>query len=138
MRRLILSLLIAALAACSHTPAVPLYRQLGGPEGIHDIVQRTLTRVAQHPSAGRTFKGVKMPFLIDSVSQYVCKVADGPCVYEGETMARAHADLGLRGSEFDIMVTVLREELDRAGVSDAAKNELLRRLAPSRRDMVQR
>jgi hemoglobin len=59
-------------------------------------------------------------------------------VYEGETMARSHADLGLQGSEFDVMVSVLREELDRAGVSDAAKNELLRRLAPSRRDMVQR
>jgi len=139
MRRLPLSLLIAImLAACSHTPTAPLYQQLGGPEGIHTVVQRTLTRVAQHPTAGRTFKGVKMPFLINSVSQYVCKVADGPCVYEGETMARAHADLGLQGSEFDIMVTVLREELDRAGVNDAAKNELLRRLAPSRRDMVQR
>jgi hemoglobin len=138
MRRLILTLLIACLAACSTPPAVPLYRQLGGPEGIHGIVTRTLTRVAQHPTAGRTFKGVKMPFLIDSVSKYVCKVADGPCMYEGETMARAHADLGLQGSEFDVMVSVLREELDRAGVSDAAKNELLRRLAPSRRDMVQR
>lgn len=138
MRRLILSLLIASLAACSHTPSVPLYRQLGGPVGIQDIVGRTLTRVAQHPTAGRTFKGVKMPFLVDSVSKYVCKVADGPCVYEGENMVRAHADLGLQGSEFDVMVSVLREELDRAGVSDAAKNELLRRLAPSRRDMVQR
>lgn len=142
MRRLTLPLLTACLAAslsaCSHTPSVPLHRQLGGPEGIQDIVGRTLNRVAQHPTAGRTFKGVKMPFLVNSVSQYVCKLADGPCVYEGETMARAHADLGLQGSEFDVMVSVLREELDRAGVSDAAKNELLRRLAPSRRDMVQR
>jgi hemoglobin len=34
------------------------------------------------------------------------------------------------------MVTVLREELDRANVSEGAKNELLRRLAPTRRDIV--
>lgn len=51
-------------------------------------------------------------------------------------MANAHAKTNISGSEFDIMVAVLREELDKAGVGDAAKNELLRRLAPTRRDIV--
>jgi len=63
-------------------------------------------------------------------------MADGPCVYEGVSMADSHAKANISGAEFDIMVSVMREELDRAGASEAAKNELLRRLAPTRRDIV--
>ncbi len=130
---------IALLTACASPPQPqPLYLSLGGEAGIAQIVHRTLTRVSQDPQTARTFRGIKMPFLIDSVSKHICHVADGPCVYEGETMARAHADLGLAGSDFDRMAQTLREELDRAGVSQAAKNELLRRLTPMRRDIVTR
>lgn len=114
----------------------PLYQQLGGAETIKSFTGKALTRVAADPVGGRSFKGVKMPFLIDSVSNYVCKVADGPCVYEGQDMRKSHADLNLGGGEFDMLVQALREEMDAAGVPNGAKNELLRRLAPSRRDIV--
>lgn len=133
-----LSWTLAALMACS-TPAAgghSLYQQLGGQSGIELVVGRTLDRVASDPRSKRSFQGVKMPYLKKSVAAYVCKVANGPCDYEGETMANSHAKSAITSSEFDLMVTVLREELDRAGASEAAKNELLRRLAPTRRDIV--
>jgi hemoglobin len=128
---------LAALMACSTPPAsTPLYQQLGGVAGIETVVDRTMDRVSTDPRSSRSFDGVRMSTLKKSVSAYVCKIADGPCKYEGETMLRAHLEAGITGSEFDIMVSVLREELERAGVSEAAKNELLRRLAPTRRDIV--
>ena len=115
---------------------VPLYKQLGGPDNIRAFTGKALTRVAADPVAGRSFKGIKMLFLIDSVGNYICKVADGPCEYDGQDMKKSHADLNLGGSEFDVLVQTLREEMDAAGVSNGAKNELLRRLAPSRSEMV--
>lgn len=128
---------LAVLLACSTTNAqLALYQQLGGPASIAAITDRTLDRVSTDPRSSRSFDGIKMATLKKSLAAYICKVADGPCVYEGETMAHAHAQSNISGAEFDIMVTVLREELDRAGVSEAAKNELLRRLAPTRRDIV--
>lgn len=132
-----LSWALALLMACA-TPSdhAPLYKQLGGVTKIEAIADRTMDRVSTDPRGKRSFDGIKMATLKKSVAAYVCKVADGPCVYEGETMANAHAQSHITGSEFDLMVTILREELDRAGVSDAAKNELLRRLAPTRRDIV--
>lgn len=134
---IVLSWTLAALMACATPPASrPLYLQLGGPQAIETVTDRTMDRVASDPRTKRSFDGIKMPFLKKSVAAYICKVADGPCVYEGETMANSHAKSNISGAEFDIMVTVLREELDRAGVTDAAKNELLRRLAPTRRDIV--
>lgn len=120
------------------TAAQPLYQQLGGIENIKAFTGRTLTRVAADPQAGRTFKGIKMPPLIDSVSAYICRAADGPCAYEGQDMKKSHAELGITGSDFDLLVEILREEMNAAGVSNGAKNELLRRLAPTRRDMVVR
>lgn len=133
-----LSWTVAALMACSTTggSGKPLYSQLGGPQGIEAVTDRTLERVASDPRTARSFEGVKMSTLKKSVSAYVCQLADGPCVYEGETMARSHSQSNISGAEFDIMVAVMREELVRAGVSEGAKNELLRRLAPTRRDIV--
>lgn len=114
----------------------PLYQQLGGVDNITRFSGKTLDRVSQDPRSSRTFQGIKMPYLKASVAAYICKVADGPCVYEGQDMKKSHADLNLAGSEFELMVSVLREEMDATGVPTAAKNELLRRLAPSKRDMV--
>jgi hemoglobin len=124
------------LAGCAHQASAPLYEQLGGVDKISAVVSTTLDRVAADPRTSRTYVGVRLSYLKQSVSNYICKVADGPCVYEGETMHNSHADLNIAGSEFDVMVQTLREELDAAGISPAAKNELLRRLGPTRRDIV--
>jgi hemoglobin len=135
----LISWLLAALMACTTTVApVALYKRLGGEDGIELVVSRTLDRVAANPSSAHSFDGVRMSFLKRNVSAYVCKVADGPCAYEGETMAHAHAQSQILDHEFDFMVSVMREELDRANVATGAKNELLRRLAPSKRDIVLR
>lgn len=134
---LALTVLALQLAACTSAPsATPLYQQLGGVEGIESISSAMLQRMATDPRTKRTFDGINLRTLSASLAAHLCKVADGPCAYEGETMRNAHADLGLGGSEFETSVQILRDELDRAGVSQGAKNELLRRLAPSRRDIV--
>lgn len=125
------------LGACgSPPPAPPLYLQLGGVAGIEAVSRAMIQRMATDPRTRRTFDGINLRTLSASLAAHLCKVADGPCVYEGETMRNAHADLGLTGSEFETVVQILRDELDRAGVNAAAKNELLRRLAPIRRDIV--
>ena len=134
---LALAVLTLSLAACTSVPtARPLYQQLGGVAGIEALSRAMLQRMSTDPRTKRTFDGINLRTLSASLAAYLCKVADGPCVYEGETMRNVHADLGLGGSEFETVVQILRDELDSAGVSQGAKNELLRRLAPSRRDIV--
>jgi truncated hemoglobin YjbI len=112
---LAISWTLASLMACASSlknSQMPLYQQLGG------------------------VAGIKMATLKQSVAAYVCKVADGPCKYEGETMKKSHAELGITGSEFDLMVEILRDEINQTPASEGAKNELLRRLAPTRHDIV--
>ena len=127
------------LAACAHRSAnVPtLYERLGGEQNVAQFVDRLVDRTTTDPRTARSFDGIRPKALKESIAQQICALAGGGCVYEGETMARVHADHHIRASEFDALVAMLREELDRAGVDDGAKNDLLKLLAPMKRDIVQ-
>lgn len=128
------------LAACSSTPATrpsaTLYERLGGAPVMTGVVSRTLDRASTDPLTKRSFDGIKIAAIKDSLGRQICMISGGGCLYEGETMARAHHDSKIRPSEFDAMVTMLREELDRAGVDAGAKNDLLTLLAPMKREIV--
>ncbi len=131
-------LLAACLAGCAAAPSAPptLYERLGGAPRVEALVGRLIDRSATDPRTLRSFDGIKLKALKESLAQQICSISGGGCRYEGETMARSHADLKIVASEFDAMVGMLREELDREGTDPAAKNELLRLLAPMKRDVV--
>jgi hemoglobin len=146
---LVAAALLAGLAACAAPPAssdsapittpttLPtLYDRLGGAATVELVVGRLLDRTSTDPRTKRSFDGIKIKAIKESLAQQICAVSGGGCRYEGETMARAHADSKIAASEFDAMVGFLREELDRAGVDAGAKNDLLRLLAPMKRDVV--
>ncbi len=126
----------AATPAPTPAPSSTLYDRLGGEARVALAVSRLIERAAADPRTARSFDGVKLSTLSASLVQHICSLSGGGCVYEGETMARAHADLKIRSSEFEAMVTILREEFDRAGIDAGARNELLRKLAPMKRDIV--
>lgn len=139
--RRVLALLVAAgclLPAHAATPAgaQTLYERLGGAPGVGRWVGRLIDRCAADSRTRRSFDGVKLAVLKDSLAQQICAISAGGCRYEGETMERAHRDARIGAGEFDALVTMLREELDLAGVEPEAKNELLRLLAPMKRDIV--
>lgn len=131
-----LLMLLTCTAACQSVPQAPLYQRLGGVETITNVTGQVLDRVSTDPRSARSFKDLNMRTLKRSVSDYLCHIADGPCKYEGENMKNAHAQSGITAAEFDLMVEVLRQELDKAGVPASAKNELLRRLAPTYKDII--
>lgn len=126
------------LSACAQTQPkpVPLFERLGGNAGVSTVVGLSLTRASQDPRTQRSFDGIKIEAIQKSLTQQICSLTGGGCIYEGETMARSHQDLKITASEFDALVEMLRQELERAGIAAGAKNELLRLLAPMKRDIV--
>ncbi len=128
----------AALVACSVAPTGPatLYARLGGAAQVTPVVDRLIDRAASDSRTRRSFDGVKLASVKQSIVEQICSIASGGCRYEGESMERAHRDARISASEFDALVTMLREELDRAAIDTGAKNELLRLLAPMKRDIV--
>ncbi|MBL8525103.1 MAG: group 1 truncated hemoglobin, partial [Betaproteobacteria bacterium] len=72
------------------------------------------------------------------VVEHICELSAGPCKYSGDSMKLSHQGLDIREAEFYGMVQHLRDALDKAGVPQGAKNELLKILAPMKRDIVTR
>jgi hemoglobin len=63
-------------------------------------------------------------------------VSGGSCVYEGETMKNSHAEMKIRKADFNALVEVLQQSMDRQGIPFSVQNRLLARLAPMHRDIV--
>jgi hemoglobin len=98
-------------------------------------VDEFVDNVATSPRTKRSFEGVKLKALKESIVAHLCKLTGGACVYEGETMLNSHRDAKISEAEFDAFVDIFRTTLNKY-LPTTEKNELLKILAPMKRDIV--
>ena len=115
-----------------------LYARLGGETVITKVVDETVERCAASPQTRRSFEKVNLKNLKKRLVEQICQLAGGGCAYAGDDMKLVHKGLDINESEFNGLVEILRDALNKAGVSESAKNELLKLLAPMKRDVVTR
>jgi hemoglobin len=133
-----LACLLVAVTACQTTSKTEssLYQRIGGKEMLYTISSQTLDKVSQDPATQRSFEGIKMATLKQTLADYLCVKTGGDCVYEGETMKNSHAESNITTAEFELMVQALRDTLDANQIGTREKNELLKILAPTKREVV--
>jgi len=138
MRVFVMMIIAMMIAGCmaQSKPEATLYQRIGGLPMLSRISNQTLDIVSKDPQTSRSFEGVKMKTLKESLTNFLCVKTGGDCVYEGDTMKKSHADAKITTAEFERMVDVMRERMDVNGVGTKEKNELLRILAPMKRDVV--
>lgn len=112
-----------------------LFQRIGGLPVLIKIVDEFLDKVATSPRTKRTFDGIKLKGLKESVVAQLCKLTGGACIYEGETMLNAHRDAKISEAEFDAFVDMFRDTLNQY-LATREKNELLKILAPMKNDIV--
>jgi hemoglobin len=127
-------LLLAGAAAGAQTL---LYDRLGGAAGVAGIADTLIDRVSADPLLGRSFKDSKLERIKQLLAEQLCDLSGGPCRYTGDSMKEVHAGHHISEAEFYGMVGELRAVLKERHVNQAAANELLRRLAPMKRDVVE-
>lgn len=143
-RRRILTLLGAAFtwrtaaAQASATADSSLYVALGEKAGITALMNDFVERLFADPAIGKFFKDTKPANLKEQLRDQVCYLSGGPCKYEGDTMKAVHADLGIRKSDFNVLVEVLQVAMETRGIPFRAQNRLLALLAPMHRDIITR
>lgn len=143
--KLSLWLIISSLVGCAGFNNLPtsqtnnqqpsLFTRMGGLPVLTKITDEFIDNVATAPSTKRSFDGIKLSALKESVVAQLCKLSGGPCVYEGETMLNSHKDAKISEAEFDAFVGMFRQTLNKY-VNTREKNELLKILAPMKRDIV--
>ena len=137
-----------ALPAAHAQPATPaaagapapaddtLFRALGGQPGLDRIVAEFVPRLAADSRTGEFFKKTNQAHLRLMLAQQFCVVSGGGCVYTGLPMKLAHQDIDVSKGDFNALVEVLQASMDAQGVPFATQNQLLARLAPMHRDIV--
>ena len=132
-----ISLVVIFIATiCPVAFANTLYERLGGEKIVAQFVSETVDLSIVDPLIKRSFDKVDLKKLKVKVAEQICALSGGPCKYSGDDMKIAHQGLDITEAEFYGFVDILRGTLNRAKVPESAKNELLRILAPMKRDIV--
>ena len=118
--------------------AASLYERLGGQPTVAAIAADVIDDAASDPKLKRSFAKVDLARVKKLLAEQICQVTGGGCQYTGDSMHDVHAGLGITEAEFYGLVEVLRTSMRRHGVGLRERNELLRILAPMKRDVVER
>ena len=127
----------SAALAQEAVPASPaLYQALGEKEGIARLMDDLVGRLRADKTIGPMYANIKPAYLKEQLTDQLCRVSGGPCVYEGETMKNSHAELKIGTGQFNLLVEILQDCMDARQIPFTVQNQLLARLAPMHRDII--
>ena len=135
MKRLIAVLASAALFGTAFAKDT-LYDDLGGEAGVDAILERLFVAVTTDPRTAPSFEGADIPVVHERLARQICDISDGPCAYDGLSMADAHIGLEVTEVQMNAMIEQLQDAMDAEGVPFRTQNRLLARLATFHRDIV--
>ncbi|OYU43590.1 MAG: group 1 truncated hemoglobin, partial [Burkholderiales bacterium PBB4] len=104
-----------------------LYNALGQKEGIRQLMNDLVDRLRADKAIGAMFKDIKPAYLKEQLTDQLCRVSGGPCVYEGEEMKKSHADLKIGTGEFNLLVEILQDCMEARDIPFGVQNRLLAR-----------
>lgn len=113
-----------------------LYLALGGQAGLVALVDDFVPRLVADPKIGHFFAKTDLPNFKERLVEQFCVVSGGGCKYQGANMKLAHEEHDIRMSDFNLLVEDLQVAMDARGISFSTQNQLLARLAPMHRDIV--
>jgi hemoglobin len=114
-----------------------LYVRLGGEAGVAAISNTLVDRVVADPVMGPSFRDSKLSRIKTLLAEQICDLSGGPCHYSGDPMKEVHAGHHITEAMFYRMVDTLRDILRERHVDLRSTNQLLRLLAPMKRDVVE-
>lgn len=141
-----LFLLFAAIfifnANTSFAQEKSLYERLGGVKPISLVVNDFIDRLVSNDilnanpmiKAGRDHS--PDAYLKFQVTNLVCQVTGGPCVYTGLAMKDSHKHLNITASEWQIMLDEFKITLDKFAVPEQEQKELFEIVESTRKDIV--
>ena len=133
---------VVGLVGCGSAPTAPaptVYRQLGGREGISQIVDDFVANVVADNRINERFKALPAPQVFkfkSNLADQICDATGGPCSYLGRDMKTTHTGMKITEGEWNATVEALVKALDKNNVPAGAKTALLGALGPMKSDIV--
>jgi hemoglobin len=118
-----------------------LFERIGGTKTVSSIVDEWMRlnladqRIAPY-FAKITAQPERLGKMRRNLNDQICEIADGPCLYHGADMRKAHKDLTINEEQFLIFSDNLFRSMQKYSVPEREKNELLARLSETRAEIV--
>lgn len=109
-----------------------------GKPGIDRIADDLVERIKVDSRISEILKGQDEVRLRRLLKEQFCYILNGGCDYSGRTMKAGHKDLGLQTADVGALVEDLQAAMRKEGVAFFAQNRFLAKLAPMKRDAVER
>lgn len=126
----------SAASAYPVAPAAGLFQAFGEQAGIRSLMDDFVVRLKADPRIGEQFADTNLENLSQSLTDQLCQLAGGPCVYKGPDMKTAHANMDVTKGHFNALVEVLQQSMDARGIPFTRQNQMLALLAPMHRDVI--
>lgn len=147
MKRELAAALALALAsqpalAADEEETKSLYERLGGLKHITPVVEDFVDRllgnptIARNPAIGAVRRHSPPSYLKFQLSQLVCEMSGGPCLYTGLAMKESHLPLNIGPREWEAMGEELKKSLDRFKVPEVEQREIFELFGETRGDIV--
>lgn len=115
-----------------------LWQAFHGQPGVDRIVEGLVDRSVADPRIGDIFKNQDLVRLRRTLKEQFCYILGGGCDYTGRTMKDAHKNMGIQTADLAALIENLQAAMRAEGVPFMAQNRLLAKLAPMKRDTVER
>lgn len=113
-----------------------IFQQLGGVEGMSQLVEEFYQRVLKDDQLAPFFRNVDMKRLHTMQYQFLCSAFGGPIHYSGSELQAIHAGRGITNQHFAKFVGHLAETMEARGASGQIIDAMLGRLATFRDKIV--
>jgi len=127
-----------SLGVAAQAPDDTALAPFGGYAGLGRITQDFVERVQKNPRISKFFKDADTERLQAMLTDQFCDVLGGGCKYSGKTMKQVHRAMQVTTDAFNSLAEDLQDALTAANVPTYQQNKLIARLAPMRRDIVEK
>ncbi|MEC7547176.1 MAG: group 1 truncated hemoglobin [Pseudomonadota bacterium] len=128
--------LLCSIVFSSSATAANYYEELGGQNGVEEIVDNFINEISFDPDIVTFFEGTDINRLREKLIEQFCMESGGPCEYTGDSMRDVHTGMNISKGQFNRIVELLQAAMDKAGTPQTAQNRLIRSLAPMRPDII--
>ena len=102
-----------------------LFVRLGEQSGIEKIASDLVDNHLANPTIAARFAGTDVPRLKRMAADFVITGTGGPSTYQGEEMRKVHANMNINDIEFMAVVDDAMNALDKNGIGQREKEEIL-------------